>query len=80
MGITLGYKIEARETILEAPLCKDRHFMTLLCTQLLEDGNALFHRKIFETYGGRKHKLILSQRFQILKAKNSFIKPIFLHL
>jgi len=79
-GITIGFKIEGKETMIEVPLCKERHFMILSCTHIHEDGTVIFSRKMFETMGGRKHKIILSQRFQILKSKNSFVKPIFLHL
>ena len=79
-GITIGYKVENTEIMIEAPLTREKDFMTLSCTTLNENGIEFFKRQIFETVGGRKHKLLLSQRYKILKSGHNLIKPVFLHL
>ena len=75
--MTLAYKCEHNGVIIEAPLCREKNFMVLLCTMLLENGQTVFSRKLFETVGGRKHKLLLFQRFRVKKPRNNIIKPIF---
>ena len=40
----------------------------------------IYYRKLFETVGGRKHKLLFSQKFKIKKSKYNLIKPIFINV
>jgi hypothetical protein len=60
VGITLGYKIEHKEVIIEVPILADRHFMIIQNMLLIEDGSNVFQRKVFDTVGGKKHKLLMS--------------------
>ena len=60
MGITLGYKIEQKEVIIEVPILADLHFMIIQNMLLMEDGSNVFQRKVFDTVGCKKHKLLMS--------------------
>jgi len=60
LGITLGYKIEGKEVLIEVPIDKDKDFLVVNALLLTEDGKMNYHRKFFETVGGKKLRNILS--------------------
>jgi hypothetical protein len=72
--------MEMSDIMIEVPLDKDRTFMILMNAMLIESGHLIFRRHLFETVGGRKHKLVLQQRYRIIKSKNNNLQPLFVHL
>lgn len=78
-GLTLGFKIEATEVMIEVPVHRDRDFLVLMNTVLIPSGAILFQRRLYGMLG-RKSKLVLTQRFKVIKSKNNVVKPIFVHL
>jgi len=54
LGMTIGFKVDTREVIIEAPLDKDKSFMTLNNLMLLADGTLTYTRRMFETISGKK--------------------------
>ena len=54
LGITIGFKVDTKEVIIEAPLDKERGFMTLNNLMLLADGTLTYTRRMFETINGKK--------------------------
>jgi len=54
LGMTIGFKVDTREVIIEAPLDKDKSFMILNNLMLLADGTLTYTRRMFETISGKK--------------------------
>lgn len=75
--MTIGFKNDQRETIIEAPLGKECEFL-LVNTQMLEDGESIFVRSFFEIVNGKKIRQVLNQKFLIHKFHpDPIIKPRF---
>ena len=79
-GLTIGFKIETKETIIEAPLEKDSQgyggFLILNNLMLFEDGTLTYVRKTFEIISGKKIRQIMGQRYLIQQlSPNVAIKP-----
>lgn len=58
-GMTLGYKIEGSEVMIEVPVHRDRDFIVLMNTVLIPSGSILFQRRLYGMLG-RKNKLVLT--------------------
>jgi hypothetical protein len=79
LGMTIGFKVDTKEVIIEAPLDKDKGFMTLNNLMLLADGTLTYTRRMFETINGKKLRQLLTQKYQIEKFhEDSKVKPHFL--
>ena len=81
--MTIGYKIETKETIIEAPLEKDAQgygaFLILNNLMLLEDGTLTYVRKTYEIISGKKIRQVLGQRYLIQQlSPNVALKPQFI--
>lgn len=65
--------------MIEVPVSKERDFIVLMNTLLVKSGEILFQRRLYGMLG-RKNKLVLTQRFKVVKSKNNLVKPVFVHL
>jgi len=53
-AMTIGFKIESRELLVEVPLDREPNFIMLNSPMLLEDGKLTYIRKMFEVVNGKK--------------------------
>ena len=64
-AMTLAFKVDLKEILIEVPLDRERNFMILNNPMLLQNGKQTLTRKLFEVINGKKLKPVLTQRFLI---------------
>ena len=77
--MTIGFKNEQREVMIEAPISKDKHFAIINSMFLFKNDDSgagrpfgkdaftklIYARKMFETIGGKKLRPILTQFYEV---------------
>ena len=84
--MTIGFKNDSKEVMIEAPLNDKRNFMTVNNMFLFKNDEykltkQVYLRKIFETLNGKKLRQVLTQQFEIRKIHDDpAVKPVFVPL
>ena len=78
--MTIGFKVDTKEVIIEVPLDKEKNFIVLNNLMLLENGDLTYARKMFETINRKKLRQLLFQQYLVLKHAEADTDPHFIPL